>query len=607
MDRLLEIALRLVLPIFRRSQRLQKVAIGFIEQHTDAMPDTSGSKKRRNDYEYILSRYRYYLQNKFFSEKDSTPATAIASDKRVCVVTALFGDEAQEIAQYERIDGVDYFYLSDRDLNIGPNWKKFRTDIPNKFRKSPRLSARWVKTSLPSLFGDYDLVIWIDANIVILSDIHPLIQKALDQNLEVMVYGHSQWVSLHQEAKAVIELAKDKREVVEKQLEFYRQEGLVDLPLWETPVVFAKVSEKTKEAFALWKQSISDFSYRDQLSFPYAMHQANVTITPISKYGENIRSNPFFLSVPHHRRSFPAREFRFHHLLDHRLETTPRNNVRIPFSVVVPVHGAIAQTENLINSLIEEGLGETAGDECIVVDDFSDEHTTAELRNLERSISWLSVTRNDSNLGFSSSVNKGVEISANDFVIVINSDAILPGNLLLNFSESLTLNPATVLGALSNRAGHQSLVDRHWSGNWSYFGEKDISQTALLLERLYGVGHTIAFPQIHGSLFCVERETFMELRGFDEDAFPVGYGEEVDFCLRASERGYSFRLCLSTAYHHFGSASFGNDQRKSELMRLSRETLGQRHGDRLFEIEKEMKNNVEIASLRFLFSLAKKS
>lgn len=606
MERLIEFALKLALPIFRKSQKLQKVAIRFIEEHTDAVPDPSKSKNRPTEYEYVLSRYRNYLQSKFFSEELFAEPKSLDIEKRVCVVTALFGDEAQELAQYEFIDGVDYLYVSDRELDISPKWQRFRVEIPLEFSKSPRHSARWVKTSLPSLFADYDLAVWIDANIVVIEDLNPLIQKAFEEQAQIMVYSHSQWTNLDREAEAVIALGKDKRNVVEKQMKFYRQKGVTDLPLWETPVIFVKVSDKTKAAFSLWQQTISDFSIRDQLSFPYAMNQTGIDVTPISESGANIRSNPYFLSIPHQRSSFPGRKFKFHHLLEPNVDIE-QDSVRMPFSVVVPVHGAITQVKYLVHSLEHEELGTVAGDECIIVDDFSDKTTADELEALANRHPWITVLRNSDNIGFSYSVNKGAQNSKNDYMVIANSDIILPGNLLSNFSNSLTSNRISVLGSLSNRAGHQSLIDRRWASSWSHMGDIGIPSTANLLEKVYGRGKTILFPQIHGSLFCVNREVFNSLGGFDAEAFPIGYGEEVDFCLRASEAGHLLGLCLSTAYHHFGSASFGNDERRSSLKEKSRETLTMRHGQRLFDIEEIMKNSAEIEGLRFLFSIARKS
>jgi glycosyltransferase involved in cell wall biosynthesis len=51
---------------------------------------------------------------------------------------------------------------------------------------------------------------------------------------------------------------------------------------------------------------------------------------------------------------------------------------------------------------------------------------------------------------------------------------------------------------------------------------------------------------------------------FDEDTFGLGYGEEVDFCLRATRVGLRHLVEDSTFVYHHGAGSFG-DQRKARL------------------------------------------
>ena len=46
---------------------------------------------------------------------------------------------------------------------------------------------------------------------------------------------------------------------------------------------------------------------------------------------------------------------------------------------------------------------------------------------------------------------------------------------------------------------------------------------------------------------------------FDEDAFGRGYGEENDWCLRATERGWKHLLAADVFVYHAGGASFGDE------------------------------------------------
>ena len=66
----------------------------------------------------------------------------------------------------------------------------------------------------------------------------------------------------------------------------------------------------------------------------------------------------------------------------------------------------------------------------------------------------------------------------------------------------------------------------------------------------------------------MRREAIEVLGGFDEETFGQGYGEEVDFCLRASRLGFSHLVEDSTFVFHHGGVSFG-DGRQAGLARGS--------------------------------------
>jgi glycosyltransferase involved in cell wall biosynthesis len=62
---------------------------------------------------------------------------------------------------------------------------------------------------------------------------------------------------------------------------------------------------------------------------------------------------------------------------------------------------------------------------------------------------------------------------------------------------------------------------------------------------------------------------------FDSEAFPKGYGEENDFCMRAASKGWRHLLDDSTFIFHKNAASFKNA--KEELIKTNRATLDKRY------------------------------
>ncbi len=77
--------------------------------------------------------------------------------------------------------------------------------------------------------------------------------------------------------------------------------------------------------------------------------------------------------------------------------------------------------------------------------------------------------------------------------------------------------------------------------------------------------------------FCLymRRDCLRDVGGFDAALFGKGYGEEVDFCLRARRRGWSHQLAADVFVYHAGGVSFGG--RRAALLERSQRLLNLRH------------------------------
>src|SRR5690606_6270423 len=82
-----------------------------------------------------------------------------------------------------------------------------------------------------------------------------------------------------------------------------------------------------------------------------------------------------------------------------------------------------------------------------------------------------------------------------------------------------------------------------------------------------------------GNGFCmyIKRSAIDDIGLFDAKAFPRGYGEEGDLCMRARAAGWVNVVDDATIVFHQRSASFGAE--KAELERAGRAQLDVRHPD----------------------------
>ena len=88
-------------------------------------------------------------------------------------------------------------------------------------------------------------------------------------------------------------------------------------------------------------------------------------------------------------------------------------------------------------------------------------------------------------------------------------------------------------------------------------------------------GVRAAIPVGVGFCLYVRRDCLNEVGGFDAEAFGRGYGEEVDFCLRARRRGWSHLLAADVYVYHAGGLSFGPE--RAALLDRSQRLLELRH------------------------------
>ena len=82
-------------------------------------------------------------------------------------------------------------------------------------------------------------------------------------------------------------------------------------------------------------------------------------------------------------------------------------------------------------------------------------------------------------------------------------------------------------------------------------------------------------PVSHGFLMHLSRTALNEVGVFDE-YFGKGYGEEVDWAVRAALKGFEHHICTRAYAFHKGSVSFGSEKRL-EIVHNSNKIIAQRY------------------------------
>lgn len=247
------------------------------------------------------------------------------------------------------------------------------------------------------------------------------------------------------------------------------------------------------------------------------------------------------------------------------LSTGPERGI----AVVVPVYNAPDEVASCIRSLIEHT---TLPARIIVLDDASPDPRVSEILEAFSGYRDIQIVRNTENLGYTRNVNKGIGLGGDCDIVLLNSDTMVGPRWL----EGLTLaarsrsNVATVT-ATSNAAGAFS-VPRTDVDNAIPPGvpladtQRHLTQQSLA-----------CWPDVPtGNGFClyIRREALDAVGLFDEAAFPKGYGEENDWCMRAVRLGWTHVVDDRTFIYHTRSASFGAS--KTQLLADGRRVVDER-------------------------------
>lgn len=246
-------------------------------------------------------------------------------------------------------------------------------------------------------------------------------------------------------------------------------------------------------------------------------------------------------------------------------------------SIVICVHNAIDDVRSCLESVIRNtNLGLHR---LIIVDDGSEQPTAELCRQIAVSCN-ATLIRNEEARGYTKAANQGITSGTGDFVVLLNSDVIVPAGWLERLSNcAFSERNVAVVGPLSNAASWQTIPQLHSNdGKWAVNDvpngmslEDFAAELSRYSQRLY--------PQVslvNGFCYLITRQAIDKVGKLDEAAFPMGYGEEDDFSLRASKVGLVNLIADDCYVYHAKSKSFGSE-RRSALAKQGAAALNRKH------------------------------
>jgi GT2 family glycosyltransferase/glycosyltransferase involved in cell wall biosynthesis len=218
--------------------------------------------------------------------------------------------------------------------------------------------------------------------------------------------------------------------------------------------------------------------------------------------------------------------------------------------VIVPIHDAYEEVIACLAS-VQRHRGDYR---LILIDDCSaDERIGALFRRLSAErLPDVVLLRNERNLGFVGTANRGMALGRND-VVLLNSDCLVTHGWLDKMRRCAASDSR--IGTITPFSNNAEICSAPW-----FCQDNPAPDDPELTNRAMELAAVPIYPDIPTAVgFCmfIRRELIREIGVFDP-IFGKGYGEENDFSMRARKAGYRNVLCDDTFIVHLGSRSFGS-------------------------------------------------
>lgn len=247
--------------------------------------------------------------------------------------------------------------------------------------------------------------------------------------------------------------------------------------------------------------------------------------------------------------------------------------------IVVCVHNALDDVRRCLHSVVANTP--TGIYRLLIVNDGSDAACTLWLRKFASRHQAI-LLESETAQRYTKAANRGLRASDADYVILLNSDTIVPAGWLPPLIECGESDPAIgIVSPLSNAASYQSVPDvRDDTGDWAINALPEgfsVDDMAHAVARLSGC----VFPRVpflNGFCYAIKRAVIEKIGYLDEETFPNGYAEENDYSLRTAAAGFQLAIADNAYVYHAKSKSYSHEMRRT-LSSKGYAALNLKHGE----------------------------
>ena len=229
------------------------------------------------------------------------------------------------------------------------------------------------------------------------------------------------------------------------------------------------------------------------------------------------------------------------------------------FSIIIPVYNRPDEVDELLQSLCEQTVKDF---EVIIVEDGSIKPCKDVCNKYAGILSLHYYAKENSGPG--QSRNYGAERANGKYVIILDSDVVLPSGYLQVIEEELAQQPCEAFGGPD--AAHPDFTPVQKAISYSmtsFFTTGGIRGGKAKLDKFYPRSYNMG----------VRHDVYLELGGFSK----MRFGEDIDFSYRIVEAGYKPRLFPEAWVWHKRRTDFKKFFRQVYNSGIARINLEKRH------------------------------
>lgn len=231
---------------------------------------------------------------------------------------------------------------------------------------------------------------------------------------------------------------------------------------------------------------------------------------------------------------------------------------------------------NCLQSLHDDGALDA---EIIVVDNNSTDNSVAMLR---QEFPKVRIIANQNNAGFAQANNQGINSSSSNYLLLLNSDTVVPPGTISKLLDFMGNAPQT--GAISPRLVRLDSTPQPFAyGNDptpGYLLRRAF--TALLFKKSihnWAIDNPIEVDWVSGACMLVRRKAIDQAGMLDEQMFM--YFEDNEWCLRMRKMGWKIVYYPEVSITHIGGQSLKQNSKAQSAYYASLHYFYRKHYGRL--------------------------